>query len=111
MTTRPLTPELYEELVVDLEELNTGGNTWARSWLQILNTVTPDARIPVLAGLIRGLPALYADFAALSMATANRLLEDTLDFDGLAGIEVPPKPPSVPDSLGALFEPLALEEE
>jgi len=108
---RPVTPELYAELMADLEELKANRNPWASSWLQILATLEDEAnRTAVLAALINGLPALYQQMHALGIAalkTIGRLatLED--DLSPLEEVFVGPKPPSVPDHLGALFAPLA----
>lgn len=105
-----LTEEHYTELVADLTTLNVvHRNPWARSWLEILGTVPePNARRAVLAALIRGLPALYRDFERLSLTIAGNLRSE---LEELEAIQLPPKPPSVPDTLGALFEPLARGEE
>ncbi len=113
MTTHalPLTPELYDELVADLEELKANRNPWAASWLKILETLDEEERPPVLAALIRGLPDLYTQFRELGVVALHRiagevLLEDAVPLEELESVPVGPKPPSVPDHLGALFAPL-----
>ena len=112
MTTHalPLTAELYAELEADLEALKANRNPWAASWLQILATLEEDQRPAVLAALIRGLPALYTDFRELGVIALKRIVAGAIfedDFAPLEGVPVGPKPPSVPDHLGALFAPLA----
>ena len=117
MTTHatPLTPELYAELVSDLEELKANRNPWADSWLKILDTVEDEeARPPVLAALVRGLPELYTQFREVGVVALRRIVDvvvladpDPDDFTDLEDLPVGPKPPSVPDHLGALFAPLA----
>jgi len=121
MTTHalPLTPELYAELITDLEELKADLNPWAASWLQILDTLEEEQRPPVLAALIRGLPDLYTAFRELGVVALKRIVGQALEpiatsedyFAALTDVPVGPKPPSVPDHLGELFAPLATEEE
>lgn len=110
-TARELTPELYTELIEELTHLAADGNPWARSWVQILTTVPEDdgGRRAVLAALIRGLPALYFDFERLGYAIAAGIASsEDYELEDLEAVTAKPsRPPSVPDSLGALFEPLA----
>jgi hypothetical protein len=107
---RPVTPELYAELISDLEDLKAHRNPWAASWLQILDTLEDEAdRTAVLSALINGLPALYDQMRDLGIAALKTIARDAIfedDFAPLEEVFVGPKPPSVPDHLGALFAPL-----
>lgn len=107
---RPLTGDLYTQLEEDLEELKAHRNPWAASWLQILDTLEEEHRPAVLAALISGLPALYHQMLDVGIAALKAIAFDiTFDesnLDALEDVYVPPKPPSVPDHLGALFAPL-----
>jgi hypothetical protein len=107
----PITPELYNLLEVDLGVLKDENNPWAASWLQILGTLEPDQRPAVLAALIRGLPGLYEHMRDLGNMALRRVVGTIGALDELAGVELPPPPPTLPDSLGRLFGPLALDEE
>ncbi len=111
---RPVTPELYAELISDLEDLKAHRNPWAASWLQILDTLEDEAdRTAVLSALINGLPALYDQMRDLGIAALKTIARDVTFEDDLAPLQdvfVGPKPPTVPDHLGALFAPLAADE-
>jgi len=115
---RTITPELYTELMADLEDLKANRNPWAASWLEILATLKDEAnRTAVLAALINGLPALYQQMHAVGLAALKRVaadaylapLESDSNLNPLEEVVVGPKPPSVPDHLGALFA--ATDEE
>lgn len=108
---RPVTPELYAELISDLEDLKAHRNPWAASWLQIIDTLEDEAdRTAVLSALINGLPALYDQMRDLGIAALKTIARDAIfedDFAPLEEVFVGPKPPTVPDHLGALFAPLS----